>query len=63
MRSISWRRLICKCMKDFSEVNSKPDHVRCNYCMEEMLVDYDVDVCPVCGKSGYLIDIEQEVDL
>ena len=39
-----------------------PDHVVCNNCMTEMYVDYDAHVCPICGKAGCLMDIEQEVE-
>ena len=48
--------------KDFSKVNANPDHVRCNSCMAEMYVDCDTVVCPNCGKEGFLMDIEQEVE-
>lgn len=47
-------------IRDFSYVNDKPDHVRCNNCENEMLVDYDVDDCPICGAKGSLMDIHQE---
>ena len=50
-------------IKDFSKVNSNPDLVVCNYCGKKMYVDYDVDECPCCHKTGYLMDIEQEVKL
>ncbi len=50
-------------IQDFSKVNSRPDHVVCNKCGKEMYVDYDVDVCPCCGEEGYLMDIEQEVEI
>lgn len=50
-------------IKDFSNVNAAPDHVVCNLCGEEMYVDCDVDVCPCCHEEGYLMDIEQEVNL
>ena len=49
-------------IKDFSNVNYFcPDHVVCNNCMTEMYVDYDANVCPICGKDGCLMDVEQEV--
>ena len=49
-------------MKDYSKFSTKPDHVKCCNCGEEMLVDNDNTTCPICGKSGCLMDIEQEVD-
>ena len=50
-------------IKDFSNVNYFcPDHVVCNNCMTEMYVDYDAHVCPICGKAGCLMDVEQEVE-
>ena len=51
-------------IKDFSNVNYyRPDLVVCNSCGEKMYVDYDVDECTCCHKSGFLMDIEQEVKL
>lgn len=50
-------------IQDFSKVNSRPDHVVCNKCGKEMYVDCDVNVCPCCGEEGYLMDIEQEVEI
>ena len=50
-------------IKNYSSVNARPDHVVCNWCGEEMYVDYDTDVCPCCHEEGYLMDIEQEVEL
>lgn len=50
-------------IKDFSKANhDKPDHVVCNHCMTEMYVDYETEKCPNCGKEGYLMDLEQEVE-
>lgn len=49
-------------MKDFSNENSRPDHVICCNCGADILVDNDVCICPVCGKEGCLMDVEQEVD-
>lgn len=50
-------------IKDFSNVNYSPDLVVCNSCGKKMYVDGDVNECPYCHKSGYLMDIEQEVKL
>lgn len=45
---------------DFSNVNYFcPDLVRCSYCESEMYVDCGVSSCPVCGKDGCLMDIEE----
>ena len=38
------------------------DKVICNWCEEIWIVDFDVDTCPECNSTGYLMDIEQEVE-
>ena len=49
-------------MHDFSTHSLRPDRVVCNWCGIEMLVDNEEDTCPVCHKSGYLMDLEQEIE-
>ncbi len=49
-------------IQDYSKVNEHPDHVICNNCGEEMLVDCDTEQCPHCGLDGCLMDIEQEIN-
>jgi hypothetical protein len=39
------------------------DKVICNWCMTISYVDYDADYCVECNQSGYLMDIEQEVEV
>ncbi len=34
------------------------DLVRCNWCGQNIIVNYDEDVCPCCHSHGYLMDIE-----
>lgn len=31
------------------------DHVFCNNCMHQILVDCGTDVCPLCGKEGVMV--------
>lgn len=38
------------------------DKVKCCWCEEESIVDYDCDICPCCGEKGYLMDIEQDIE-
>lgn len=50
-------------IKDYSKLKClNPDHVVCNYCMTDMYVDYDTCVCPHCGRDGFLMDVEQDVE-
>lgn len=37
------------------------DLVSCTNCDETMLVDTGTDICPLCGKSGYLTWTDEEV--
>lgn len=39
------------------------DKVKCNWCEEENIVDIDTDLCPSCDKEGYLMDIEQDIEV
>ena len=39
--------------------------VRCNWCMSEfdeskLIIKNDTEICPICGKSGCLMDLEEE---
>lgn len=39
------------------------DKVKCCMCEAVSFVDLWVDDCPECNKTGYLMDIEQEVEV
>lgn len=39
------------------------DKVICNWCMTISYVDYDADYCVECNQTGYLMDLEQEVEV
>ena len=45
-------------IKDCSHPNVEADHVICNWCGEEMLVDWHEDECPCCHQKGFLMDIK-----
>lgn len=39
--------------------------IRCNWCMaefdeSEILIKNNIEICPVCGKSGCLMDLEEK---
>lgn len=38
------------------------DLVKCNYCGALMYVPFACGVCPECGETHYLEDIEQDAD-
>jgi len=38
------------------------DHVYCNNCEVEMLVDHGEDICPNCGSEGNMADIQQSIE-
>lgn len=38
------------------------DYCTCTNCGVDVFLEVGADVCPVCGKSGCLMDIEQNVD-
>jgi hypothetical protein len=42
--------------------NEIADFVECCNCGETMLVDLGSEVCPMCGKDGYLKWADSEVD-
>lgn len=39
------------------------DKVICNWCEEISFVDFDADSCPECKEIGYLMDIEQGIEV
>ena len=39
------------------------DKVKCCMCDEESIVERWADDCPACNETGYLMDIEQEIEL
>ena len=45
-------------IKDLSHSDLEPDHVICNWCGTEMLVDQCADECPNCHHTGCLMDME-----
>ena len=38
------------------------DYCLCTSCGVEVFLEVGADTCPVCGKSGHLMDIEQNVN-
>lgn len=39
--------------------------IRCNWCLakfdeSEILIKNDIEICPVCGKSGCLMDLNDD---
>ncbi|WPF70258.1 hypothetical protein BCVP_CDS0230 [Bacillus phage BC-VP] len=44
-------------------MNKLMDKVKCNWCEKESLVNFDEDVCPHCKEDGYLMDIEQDIEV
>lgn len=51
-------------IKDYAYSHEVVDHVICTNCSEEMYTRRGKDVCPHCGRSGYLMwaSKEQEVN-
>lgn len=39
------------------------DLVRCNWCEWKGFVNRCTDTCPKCKKEGFLMDIEQDVEV
>ena len=39
------------------------DKVKCCMCDEVSIVERWADDCPMCNKTGYLMDIEQEIEV
>ena len=41
--------------------------IRCNWCMaefeeSEIIIKNDTETCPVCGKSGCLMDLDNDFE-
>lgn len=50
-------------LKTLTSSDDVADHVVCNWCGKKSFVRVGADICPSCHKEGYLMDIEQEVDM
>ena len=42
---------------------SKVDFCHCDCCDTDVIVEVGSAFCPVCGRFGFLADVEQDVDL
>lgn len=49
--------------KEVDIMTTLKDKVRCNMCMWVGFVNRDEDTCPNCCETGYLMDIEQDIEV